>query len=87
MGRQGEAQPRTRQAPSPCDDKFRKSLSSISHGAMVALQPFPWPGNFRQPKNAVQLAVLVSSGRELLKEHLPVCVRQPAFALSPFPNS
>jgi DNA-binding NtrC family response regulator len=39
------------------------------------LQSFPWPGNIRQLENAVQLAVLVSRGPELLEEHLPVCVR------------
>jgi transcriptional regulator with PAS, ATPase and Fis domain len=56
-------------------DRFRKSVSAISPEALVALQSFLWPGNIRQLENVVQHAVLVSSGSELLKEHLPVCVR------------
>jgi transcriptional regulator with PAS, ATPase and Fis domain len=67
-------------------DSFGKSPSAISPGALVALRSFPWPGNIRQLGNAMQHVVLVSSGSELLKEHLPVRVRQPAFALGPFPN-
>jgi DNA-binding NtrC family response regulator len=58
--------------------KFRKSLSALSPGALVALQSFPWPGNIRQLENAVQQAVLLSGGPELLEEHLPAYVRQPA---------
>jgi hypothetical protein len=45
------------------------------------------PGKIRQLKNAVFHAVLVGSGPELLKEQLPICVRQPDFARSSFPNS
>jgi DNA-binding NtrC family response regulator len=58
--------------------KFGKSLSAISPDALVALQLFPWPGNIRQLENAMQRAVMVSSGPELLEEHLPACVRQPS---------
>jgi DNA-binding NtrC family response regulator len=66
--------------------RFRKSNSAISPGALVALQSSPWPGNLRQLENAVQHAVLVSRGLELLAEHLPICMPQPAFAPRPFPN-
>src|SRR5262249_1691570 len=34
-----------------------------------------WPGNIRQLENIVQQAVLLSSGPELLLEHLPEAVR------------
>jgi transcriptional regulator with PAS, ATPase and Fis domain len=60
-------------------DRFGKVVSAISPEALAALHAFPWPGNVRQLENAVQHAVLVSRGPELLKEHLPVCVGQPAF--------
>jgi len=55
--------------------KFNKELFDISPQAMDALEGFPWPGNIRQMENFVQQAVLVSSGAELLAEHLPQQVR------------
>jgi two-component system, NtrC family, response regulator HydG len=55
--------------------KFHKELFDISLQAMDALETFPWPGNIRQMENFIQQAVLVSSGPELLLEHLPQQVR------------
>jgi DNA-binding NtrC family response regulator len=55
--------------------KFRKDLFDINPLAMEALENFPWPGNIRQLENFVQQAVLLSSGSELLLEHLPQQVR------------
>jgi DNA-binding NtrC family response regulator len=58
--------------------KFNKDLFEISPEAMAALEAFPWPGNLRQLENVVQHAVLVSSGTELLFDHLPEPVREHA---------
>jgi two-component system, NtrC family, response regulator HydG len=60
--------------------KFRKDLFDVGSRALEALENFPWPGNIRQLENAVQQAVLMSSGPELLFDHLPEQVRfhQPA---------
>jgi DNA-binding NtrC family response regulator len=55
--------------------KFRKDLFDVGTAAMDALEAFPWPGNIRQLENFVQQAVLVSSGSELLFDHLPQQVR------------
>jgi two-component system response regulator HydG len=55
--------------------KFHKELFDISLLAMDALESFPWPGNIRQMENFLQQAVLVSTGPELLLEHLPQQVR------------
>jgi two-component system, NtrC family, response regulator HydG len=65
--------------------KFRKELFDISLLAMDALESFPWPGNIRQMENFIQQAVLVSSGPELLLDHLPQQVRdyRPARILIP----
>jgi len=57
--------------------RFRKDLFDIHAQAVDALETFPWPGNIRQLENAMQQAVLVSSGPELLLEHLPAQVRAP----------
>jgi DNA-binding NtrC family response regulator len=56
--------------------KFRKDLFDVSPHAMAALEGFPWPGNIRQLENVIQQAVLVSSGREVLINHLPQPVRE-----------
>jgi DNA-binding NtrC family response regulator len=56
--------------------RFRKDLFDVSPQALEALESHPWPGNIRQLENAVQQAVLVSSGPELLVEHLPAAVRE-----------
>jgi DNA-binding NtrC family response regulator len=58
--------------------KFRKELFDISPEAMAVLEAFRWPGNIRQLENIIQQAVLLSSGPELLVEHLPVVVRDQA---------
>jgi transcriptional regulator with PAS, ATPase and Fis domain len=56
--------------------KFRKDLFDISPQALGALEAFAWPGNIRQLENVVQQAVLVSSGSEMLVEHLPQPIRE-----------
>ena len=56
--------------------KFNKDLFEISPEAMAALEAFPWPGNLRQLENVVQHAVLVSTGHQLLYDHLPATVRE-----------
>jgi two-component system response regulator HydG len=56
--------------------KFRKGLFHISREAVEALEAFPWPGNIRQLENVIQQAVLVSTGPELLRSHLPPTVQK-----------
>jgi DNA-binding NtrC family response regulator len=56
--------------------RFKKELFDVSMRAMDALEGFPWPGNVRQLENVIQQAVLVSTGPELLFEHLPQQVRE-----------
>jgi DNA-binding NtrC family response regulator len=60
--------------------RFRKDLFEIHLRALEALEAHPWPGNIRQLENILQQAVLMSTGPELLWEHLPAPVRghQPA---------
>jgi two-component system, NtrC family, response regulator HydG len=51
--------------------KFNKDLFDIHPEMIAALEAHPWPGNLRQLENVIQHAVLVSSGAELLWQHLP----------------
>jgi DNA-binding NtrC family response regulator len=57
-------------------EKFHKSLFGICREVLTALRNFPWPGNVRQLENAVQHAVLLSQGPELLPQHLPARIRE-----------
>ena len=56
--------------------RFRKNLFDISPKAMDLVEAYPWPGNIRQLENAIQQAVLLSRGPELLPEHLPAPIRE-----------
>ena len=59
--------------------KFHKQLFDIHPETMTALESFPWPGNIRQLENAVQHAVLLSNGPELLFRHLPEQIQEHMF--------
>jgi two-component system, NtrC family, response regulator HydG len=55
--------------------KFNKLLFSVHPDTVAALEAFNWPGNIRQLENVIQQAVLMSTGPELLPQHLPRQVR------------
>jgi two-component system NtrC family response regulator len=55
-------------------EKFKRGPLTVSAGAIRVLEAFPWPGNIRQLENALQQAVLTSTGPELLPEHLSPAV-------------
>jgi len=44
---------------------------SISKKAMKAMVQYDWPGNVREMKNAIERAVVMGNGREILPEDLP----------------
>jgi transcriptional regulator with PAS, ATPase and Fis domain len=60
------------------NQKFRKDLFDIDPQAMAAIEMFPWPGNIRQLENVIQHAVLVSTGPQLLLQHLPQQIQEHA---------
>lgn len=49
-----------------------KSIDRISRQAMDTLILYDWPGNVRELENAIERAVVVGKGREILPEHLPI---------------
>src|SRR5262245_19198494 len=71
-----DIEPLVRGMASRFNTKFRKDLFDVSKDALAALRAFPWPGNIRQLENAVQQAVLVSTGSVLLRDHLPPPIRE-----------
>jgi len=45
--------------------QFGKQIHSIGQGTMDQLQRYPWPGNVRELRNAIERAMIVSSGTRL----------------------
>jgi transcriptional regulator with GAF, ATPase, and Fis domain len=52
--------------------EFRKKIRGVSPGAMAALQAYPWRGNVRELRNAVERAMLLAEGNELNESHFPM---------------
>jgi transcriptional regulator with PAS, ATPase and Fis domain len=63
--------------------EFNKPLFSLPRETVAVLEAFRWPGNIRQLENVIQQAVLVSTGPELLPQHLPQRVRDSADLAEP----
>ena len=52
--------------------EFRKKIRGVSPGAMAALRAYPWRGNVRELRNAVERAMLLAEGNELDESHFPM---------------
>jgi len=44
----------------------------ISKGAMEKMLQYDWPGNVRELRNAIERAVVMGNGKEVLPEDLPI---------------
>ncbi|HEX7897467.1 MAG TPA: sigma-54 dependent transcriptional regulator [Planctomycetota bacterium] len=67
-------------------DREKRSIQRIAPGALDQLSRHPWPGNVRELQHAVERAVLVCEGEEILAEHLPPAItRAGASAAAPEP--
>ncbi|HEY6006207.1 MAG TPA: sigma-54 dependent transcriptional regulator [Anaeromyxobacter sp.] len=52
-------------------DRLGKHVSSISPGAVEVLLQHPWPGNVRELEKAMERAVVLAGGEEIVAEDLP----------------
>src|SRR5205085_152272 len=52
-----------------------RSLKRISREMLSILLRYPWPGNVRELENAVERAVVLSSGEDFTEDLLPLSVR------------
>lgn len=52
-----------------------RNLKRISRDVMNTLLRYPWPGNVRELENAVERAVVLSTGEDLLEDLLPLQIR------------
>ena len=53
----------------------QRSVSKISRDVLNTLLRYPWPGNVRELENAVERAVVLSTGAEFVEELLPLQIR------------
>jgi Nif-specific regulatory protein len=51
----------------------------ISKKAMHAMLQYDWPGNVREMKNAIERAVVMGNGRDILPEDLPQFASKPSY--------
>ena len=52
-----------------------RSLKKINREMLNVLMRYPWPGNVRELENAIERAVVLSTGEEFTEELLPLSVR------------
>jgi two-component system, NtrC family, response regulator AtoC len=52
--------------------EFRKKIRGVSPTAMTALESYPWRGNVRELRNALERAMLLADGNELNETHFPM---------------
>jgi two-component system response regulator AtoC len=52
--------------------EFRKKIRGVAPAAMTALESYPWRGNVRELRNAVERAMLLAEGNELNESHFPM---------------
>jgi DNA-binding NtrC family response regulator len=52
--------------------EFRKKIRGVSPAAIKALEAYPWRGNVRELRNALERAMLLADGSELNESHFPM---------------
>jgi DNA-binding NtrC family response regulator len=61
-----------------CLEEFRtgarKTVEGISSAAMMLLQRYPWPGNIRELRNAIERAVSLADGNQITPMDLPEAI-------------
>jgi len=58
--------------------EFRKTVTGVAPETVKALEAYPWPGNIRELRNAVERAMLLGEGETLVSEYFPVLVPRAA---------
>jgi two-component system response regulator AtoC len=53
-----------------------KNVTGISEAGREYLLNYSWPGNVRELKNIVERAMILSDGKEILPDHLPIELRK-----------
>ena len=62
---------------------YRRPITEISGGAMLALMDYDWPGNVRELVNVIERAVITCRGEVITTGHLPFALDQSGFSEIP----
>jgi NtrC-family two-component system response regulator AlgB len=57
-----------------------RRLDGFSEATLTAIRAYPWPGNLRELRNAIERAVIMAKGNKINMEDLPAELRGPAVA-------
>ncbi|MEW6440260.1 MAG: sigma 54-interacting transcriptional regulator [bacterium] len=57
---------------------FRKETVGVSDEVLKAFMDYPWPGNVRELKHTIERAIIVTSGKTLRMDDLPLEIREHA---------
>ena len=58
------------------NQEFRKTTQGISPDAMELLIRYPWPGNIRELRNALERVMILEDTEQIETSHLPSSIRQ-----------
>ena len=70
--RKGDIAPLINHYVDAFNTEFRKKIRGVSPTTMTALESYPWRGNVRELRNAVERAMLLAEGNELNESHFPM---------------
>ena len=62
--------------------KFKKEVCEFSKKTVQYFQNYDWPGNIRELENAVEHAVALSSGNQVIEFDLPQSIRESSLDIS-----
>ena len=62
---------------------YRRPITEISGGAMLALMDYDWPGNVRELVNVIERAVITCRGGVITTGHLPFALEKNGFSEIP----
>jgi two-component system, NtrC family, response regulator AtoC len=58
------------------NQKFRKSIQSLTKEAEELLMHYDWPGNVRELKNAIERVMILADGNRITGKHLPIRISE-----------
>ena len=70
--RKGDVAPLINHYIDTFNTEFRKKIRGVAPVAMAALESYPWRGNVRELRNALERAMLLADGNELNESHFPM---------------
>jgi DNA-binding NtrC family response regulator len=65
------------------NNQFRKRVREVSPEGMRVMMNYPWPGNIRELKNAIERAMILVDKDRIEVGHLPIRIAEPAPAHAP----